>query len=285
MGVSLGSIEIRPPPLPSPGVPEEGERIMETIKMLRIPLILLAILAISTMARAQTAAPNNARAPDPQSNTAPPPQPIGVVLERAGGSLARVELGGTLDPSLAGASSNSYYSVPEPAPKILKKHDLVTVIVREESQFASQGTTNLKHTQDFDAQIDSYVQLEIAHLKAIEQSPSTPMELKTSAARDFDGEATVNRSDSVTAQITAEVIDVKPNGTLVLKATEDIKTDEEEQQMTLLGTCRVDDVTADNTVLSTQLYDLSLIKKHKGAVRDTTERGFITRLLDSINPF
>jgi flagellar L-ring protein precursor FlgH len=207
------------------------------------------------------------------------------VLQHAGGSLARVELAAPSDPAMAGASSLSYYSVPTPQPKLLKKHDLVSILVRESSDFSSEGTTDLKHTQDLDAQIDSYVTMHLQQMRLIEMTPSTPMELKTSAARDFNGTATVNRQDSFNAQISAEVIDVKPNGTLVLRASEAIKTDEEEQTMTLLGTCRVEDISADNTVLSTQLFDLSLNKTHRGAVRDTTERGFITRLLDSINPF
>ena len=44
-------------------------------------------------------------------------------------------------------------------------------------------------------------------------------------------------------------------------------------------------VLPDNTVLSTQLYDLELNKQHSGAVRDTTKRGWVPKLLDAINPF
>jgi hypothetical protein len=41
----------------------------------------------------------------------------------------------------------------------------------------------------------------------------------------------------------------------------------------------------DNTVLSTQCYDLNLEKNHRGAVRDTQKRGLVPRLLDFVNPF
>ena len=99
------------------------------------------------------------------------------------------------------------------------------------------------------------------------------------------GEATVDRSDSLTARITAEVVDVKPNGTLVLQAHKFIKTDDEEQEFTLTGTCRAEDVTPDNSVLSTTLHDLNVKKNSKGAARDTTKRGWVPRLLDFINPF
>ena len=107
-----------------------------------------------------------------------------------------------------------------------------------------------------------------------EHSPSTPIELKTSGQRDFKGTAALERDDTFTGRITAEVIDVKPNGTLILQATEEIKTDEEEQRVTLIGTCRVDDITPDNTVLSNQIYNLSLNKQHKGASRTPAPAAF-----------
>ncbi|HEV8292397.1 MAG TPA: flagellar basal body L-ring protein FlgH, partial [Tepidisphaeraceae bacterium] len=64
-----------------------------------------------------------------------------------------------------------------------------------------------------------------------------------------------------------------------------IKKDDEEQEFILTGICRGGDVTPDNTVLSSQVYNLELITNHKGAIRDTTKRGFIPKLLDFINPF
>src|SRR5207302_4368426 len=114
---------------------------------------------------------------------------------------------------------------------------------------------------------------------------SNPVEVKTSAARDYKGDATVNRSDSVVLRIEAEVIDVKPNGTLVVQARKHIKSEDEEQTFVLTGTCRVQDVDAANSVLSTDLHDLDLQKITKGAVRETTHRGLIPRLLDFVNPF
>jgi flagellar L-ring protein precursor FlgH len=212
--------------------------------------------------------------------------PLGALVQRSGGSLARAQMVNESNATSASTSSVSYYSVSEQKPKLLRKHDLLTIVVREDSQFSSDGTTDLKHNADLDAIIDSYVGLGLSHgITLNENTPTTPLELKTSGQRDFKGDAQVNRTDSFSASITAEVVDVKPNGTLVIQAHKAIKTDEEEQDFKLTGTCRVEDVTADNTVLSTQLYDLNLNKVHKGAVRDTTKRGWIPRLLDVLNPF
>ena len=102
--------------------------------------------------------------------------------------------------------------------------------------------------------------------------------IKLSGKRNFKGEATVDREDSLIMRVTAEVVDVKPNGTLVIQARQRIQTDEEVQTFILSGICRAEDVSPDNTILSTQMFDKSLTKTHQGAVRETTRRGCVVSM-------
>jgi flagellar L-ring protein precursor FlgH len=177
------------------------------------------------------------------------------------------------------------FAVPRPQPKLIKAHDLITIIIREESEVSSQGTSDIKRQTDIGAQADQFVKLNIANL-AIENSITGPAPaVKLSGTRNSKGEATVDRTDSVIARITAEVVDVKPNGTLVVQARKKIKNDEEEQTLLASGICRVEDITPDNTVLSTQLFDLEFTKINKGQVRNGTKTGGLTKLLDFLNPF
>jgi flagellar L-ring protein precursor FlgH len=250
-------------------------------------------IAVATIAQvAPSGEPSSAYTTNPDAaGLAPISQsaqniPIGVLVQHTGGSLLRAETTGHADSGSLTPETVSYYNVPPAKPKLLRKHDLVTIVIRENSAFSTDGTTDLKRTNDLDAIIDSYVTLGWLKGPALnEHLPVTPIELKTSGQRDFKGDAQVNRTDSYTGRITAEVLDVKPNGTIILQATEDIKTDDEEQKVTLIGTCRVEDITADNTVLSNQLFNLSLNKQHKGAVKDTTNRGWFERFFDWVNPF
>jgi len=133
--------------------------------------------------------------------------------------------------------------------------------------------------------VDQFIRFSLDNFEIKNTIGASPPEIKMSGSRNFKGEATVDRTDSLIARITAEVVDVKPNGTLVLQARKRIKTDEEVQQFVLTGICRAEDISADNTLLSTQMYDLELNKSHTGAVRDTTKRGWVPKLLDAINPF
>jgi flagellar L-ring protein precursor FlgH len=210
------------------------------------------------------------------------------LMPRSGGSLLRATLAAQPDAAqaqLGGPNGVSYFAVPPPQPKVLKKHDLVTIIVREESEFKANGNADLKKSADIDAKIEQFVKLNLSKLSLQPAIGTNVPEVKASGTRNFKGEATVDRTDSFTTRITAEIVDVKPNGTLVLQARSQSRNDEEEEGMILTGTCRAEDVTADNTVLSTQLFDRNVSVQHKGAVRDTTKRGWVPKLLDALNPF
>lgn len=282
-----------------------------------------AFLAVARAASGQTALalPNNATA-DPQF--AMPTLPLGMMMQRTGGSLMRAELasqapppkdpaigGGGLDPAAASdpntpeaanggntgsaggagaqtVSAISFFTVADAPAKKLKKHDLITIIVKENATFSASGEANLQHQTDIDAKLDAFVALHLSKWRLdgiIPGGAGGIPEVKTELTRDMDNQATVDRTDSVSERITAEVVDVKPNGNIVLQAIKYIKNDDEETRMVLTGTCRVQDVGSDNSVLSTQLYDLEMTQSHKGMVNETTRRGLIPRLLDQVNPF
>ena len=182
-------------------------------------------------------------------------------------------------------SAASVMAVPKKQPRVLKQHDLVTIIVREESASTIKGTTDLEKSSDLDAKIDSFVKLNLAKLSVDAKNPTVAPELKAEFGHNSKGDAQVDRADTFTARIQGEVLDVKPNGTLVLQARKHIDNDGEEQEFVLTGICRAEDVAADNTIISNTLHDLDVKKTTKGAARDTTKRGGVARLLDFLNPF
>lgn len=173
--------------------------------------------------------------------------------------------------------------VPEP-PRSFKVRDLITIIVREQKKYEADAKVDNKKRLSLDAALEAWFRIHDHKWQQQAFSGGRPQitgTLKTQAKNDGKSE----REDTFVTRITAEVVDVKPNGNLILEATSYIKNDEEEQIMTLSGVCRSFDVTPDNTVLSTQLGDLRIDVKHTGAVRDATRRGWISKGFDFLRPF
>jgi flagellar L-ring protein precursor FlgH len=263
------------------------------------PLVLLSALVLeSTLALAQTppSTPPAASAAEQKgaAGTSDPKVPrnnsfavrAGVMMARSGGSLLQASMTLPVDAAQVKLSQVSFFSVAEKEPKVLKKHDLVQIIIKEESSASSKAQNDLKKNVELSAQIAQMIQLKLGkgEIKGLPTPTATPG-IDWTGARTYHGEGEMDRSDTLTARITAEIVDVKPNGTLVVQARKHIKTDDEDQQFSLTGTCRAEDITPDNTLLSTQLYDMQILKNSRGDVRESTERGRLPKLLDFINPF
>lgn len=185
-------------------------------------------------------------------------------------------------------ASTSLTAVKLPPPPVIAVHDLVTVIVRESTEADSTSTLETKKQFDKSAELSDIPKLRLMNeiwglIAATDLTEDPKLGLK--ANEKFKGEGDYNRKDSFTTRITARVIDVKPNGTIVLEARKFIKSDKETLEMIVTGTARVRDIAADNTILSTQLYDLHLEKSHQGELKKSSKKGVLTKILETVFNF
>ena len=176
----------------------------------------------------------------------------------------------------------SWITVEEPRLKNFRIHDLVTIVVNEVSRHSTSAETETDRSYGIDAALEEWFRLTNGAVYAANAAHGEPS-LALSFDREFDGSGDITRQDSLSARIRAEVVDVLPNGNLVLEATHSITTDDETTVITLTGICAGGDLGLDNTVLSSQLASLRVEKVHTGMARDATRRGIISGLLEFLN--
>ncbi|XAM01007.1 flagellar basal body L-ring protein FlgH [Phycisphaeraceae bacterium D3-23] len=176
-----------------------------------------------------------------------------------------------------------------PDPDRYGVNDLVTIVVRESFDTQLESEASSEKSIDYIGGIRELPRLSLSDLLDLQIRPNTfpdgRVELDVGYESEFEGEGEYARSETMTGRITARVVDIRPNGTLVLEARKTLVNDGEEVSIVATGICRVQDITPDNTVLSTQLYDLFIDKQHEGELKDSTEKGFLSRLLDFVFPF
>jgi flagellar L-ring protein precursor FlgH len=182
----------------------------------------------------------------------------------------------------------SMFAIAPIEPRKFVEHDLVQIIVRETSQAKSTHELDTKKNFKLDGKIPKWPDFNLTDLMNFRlkggSGENTP-ELEVDFDKDFKGQGDYKRQDDLTARLTAEVIEVLPNGNLILEARTDIKMDEEETSMKVTGICRSADVTAANTVLSNQLHDLNIEKINKGELKKSNEKGIIAKVLETVFAF
>jgi len=181
-------------------------------------------------------------------------------------------------------SKASWIAVDKPSPKDIRVHDLISIVVHETSKHTTKEDTKSEREYSIDAALKDWLRLSGHSLRPDKQTRGDP-KVSFSFEREFKGKGDVKRQDTLTARIQAEVIDVLPNGNLVLEATHSVVTNEEETYITLTGICRSKDVGIDNKVLSDNLASLEIRKMHKGIARDANKRGLLSGLIDMLAIF
>ncbi|MCA9285278.1 MAG: flagellar basal body L-ring protein FlgH [Phycisphaerales bacterium] len=184
-------------------------------------------------------------------------------------------------PVAAGESTplqaTSLFAIAPIEPRKFQQHDLVQIIVREASKSTSKEKMDNKH--------DWSAGGELTALPLDGLNTGLPAEYAIQTSKKFKGDGKFDRTDEVTARVTAEVIEILPNGHLVLEARSLVTTNNESTLIRLTGICRPDDVSAANTILSNQIHDLKLVKTHDGELRENGQRGILAKILDTIFAF
>ena len=179
---------------------------------------------------------------------------------------------------------HSWVTVKPAPPKLFKVGDLITIVIRESRKFEADADLETKTEFDVKSELEAFFALTDGGLGAADFHRGKPtVDYKYGSKLKSEGDT--NREDRLTTRITGRIVDVKPNGILVLEARAGVRHDDEISEITLTGVCRKEDVTADNTVLSTQIANKDIVVRNKGALRAAAQRGWIPRLIDLIKPF
>jgi flagellar L-ring protein FlgH len=107
-----------------------------------------------------------------------------------------------------------------------------------------------------------------------------------SSSTSLDGKGSSTLSSNLTVDLSAQVVEVLPNGVLVVQASRNILVGNNRQTIVLHGLVRPGDLAVDNSILSSAVGNLELEIKGKGAVADATRQpNIVIRTLMKILTF
>lgn len=164
-----------------------------------------------------------------------------------------------------------------------KKHDLVTVLVDEKSAVTSEGEIDRKKKAHGDLILQDWILLKGLSVIPDPQSTGEP-HIRGELDNKVRAEAELETRDSMKFRIACQVVDIRPNGNLVIEGHDRIQNNREIWDYSLLGEIRPEDVLANNTVLSENVFNKRIDKRESGHVRDGYRRGWLFRWLDRWQP-
>ncbi len=161
--------------------------------------------------------------------------------------------------------------------------DIVTIIVSEttSAKTTSKTTTNKDVSNTGSITSWFYPSNPPEYIEKDNEMPSWEYSMN----KDFTGGGEVSEGGSFTAKITARVIDVLPNGNLLIQGSREVSVASEKKKIILSGIVRRSDILADNTIQSNLIADAKIYYEGNGALTDNQKRGFFTWLRDTFSIF
>ena len=104
--------------------------------------------------------------------------------------------------------------------------------------------------------------------------------LAGTATNSFEGEGTTSRQQTITARVSVSVVDVRPNGDLVIEGSRVIDINGESEIIYLSGSVNPFIIPATNTIESFRIADLQVSYKGKGVISEGTRPGVVIRFLN-----
>jgi flagellar L-ring protein precursor FlgH len=178
------------------------------------------------------------------------------------------------------ANSSWLYEGVDP-PRVFKLNDLITVMVVETSQVSSNNKIQRRKQGQLDATLSNFVKF-----KGLELVPTVGgQQINGTLQGQFQAQSNLDTKDLMQFSIEVRIVDIRPNGHLVVEGHQTMINNEERWRRRVSGIVRPEDVLPNNSVLSEKVAELSIDKREEGMARDGYRRGWAFYLLDRFGMF
>jgi flagellar L-ring protein precursor FlgH len=101
------------------------------------------------------------------------------------------------------------------------------------------------------------------------------------AEREFSGKGDSSQSNSLTGEIAVTVVNVLPSGSLVVRGEKIIGLNQGSEFIRISGLVRPQDISTDNTVVSTKLANSRIFYGGGGSIAESNTQGWLSRFFNS----
>ncbi len=167
--------------------------------------------------------------------------------------------------------------------RALRVGDILIIRIDEQADAKGDATTKLSRQSKREAGMDALLGLAPA-IKRMNPDVDPTKLLAMASQYDFAGDGATHRKGALQGSLAVRVARQMPNADLYIEGTKVVMINNEEYHLYVSGLVRLADVKTDNTVLSSRIADAQIEFTGRGDVADQQERGWMAKLIDSVNP-
>lgn len=155
--------------------------------------------------------------------------------------------------------------------------DIITINLVERNTATKNAAANAGRSSAMSGGITSSARLPLKSLNGLD--------LQAGADSEFTGSGGASANNAFNGTITVSVIDVYPNGNLLVSGEKMLAINQGNEFIRFSGVIDPNTVSASNTVQSTQVADARIEYRGSGFINQTTTMGWLQRFFLALLPF
>jgi flagellar L-ring protein precursor FlgH len=159
--------------------------------------------------------------------------------------------------------------------------DLVTVVIAESQALKNEESTDLSRATNLNYKLNLF--------DVKPNAFSVLPKLDADSTDGFVGSGSYQKTGAFNARLAAVIVDVLPNGNMVVSGRREIHIDDETKLIEFTGIVRRYDIKSDNTIASELVANANVIYRGCGPLTESTKRygvgGMIHRAIAWLWPF
>ena len=168
-------------------------------------------------------------------------------------------------------------------PKARRKGDVLTIVISETASASKEAKTDTSRSSEVNAGMPNFLGLEKAGF--IKNNVDLSNLINANVESTYGGSGSTSRQERLNATVTAKVVDVLPNGNLLIEGRRNVKVNNEDQIIIIEGTVRPADIGPNNIVNSIYIADAKISYSGKGIISDRQSPGWLMNVVDKLWPF
>jgi flagellar L-ring protein precursor FlgH len=181
------------------------------------------------------------------------------------------------------ANMSLIYVPPIPPPPLIKVHDIITIEVDEKAEVIVNSRFNRQRNGAYTAALRQFIRF--GERGDLENAATNSPSIEGMLQNRLQAMGMSTDTEGITYKIGATVVDVLPNGTLVLEARKTIRSNQDFFEYRLTGSVAADSIGVNRVVRTEKISNLAISRTQKGKIFDSTKVNWGPRVLDIITPF
>lgn len=177
----------------------------------------------------------------------------------------------------------SWIVIEKPLPRPLRVHDILTITVDDKSELIVDNRFNRSRISQLKAELKEFIRL--GETGNLENAAANGPTVDTALQSRLNSLGQIQSSEGIKYIVAATVVDIRPNGNLVLEARKRVRVNKDIWEYRLTGEIRPEKINRDFTAISEDIANMYIEKNQVGKVTQSTKRPWGVVLYDWLSPF